>query len=65
MDEIMSMWLAKDGKYAVEGMPHVTKITRKPEGGRREDEVGGSRRHWLHHWSELDGMSLHAWPCVH
>ena len=32
VDEIMSMWLGKDGKYAVEGMPHVTKITRKPEG---------------------------------
>ena len=32
VDEIMSMWLGKDGKYSVEGLPHVTKITRKPEG---------------------------------
>ena len=32
VDEIMSMWLGKDGKYYVEGLPHVTKITRKPEG---------------------------------
>ena len=30
VDEVMSMWLGLDGDYAVEGLPHVTKIARKP-----------------------------------
>jgi hypothetical protein len=32
VDEVMSMWLGLDGDYAVEGLPHVTKIQRKPRG---------------------------------
>ena len=32
LDEVMSMWLGLDGDYAVEGLPHVTKIARKPRG---------------------------------
>jgi hypothetical protein len=32
IDEIMSMWLGLDGVYAVEGIPHLTKIARKPRG---------------------------------
>ena len=32
IDEIMSAWYGLDGAYAVEGLPHVTKIARKPEG---------------------------------
>jgi hypothetical protein len=32
VDEVMSMWLGLDGEYAVEGLPHVTKIQRKPRG---------------------------------
>lgn len=28
----MSSWLGLEGEYAVEGMPHVTKIARKPKG---------------------------------
>ncbi len=32
VDECMSAWRGKNGKYCVEGMPHVTKIIRKPEG---------------------------------
>ena len=32
VDEVMSMWLGLDGQYAVEGLPHVTKIQRKPRG---------------------------------
>ena len=57
------MWLGNDGKYAVEGMCQVTKITSKPEGGRGGDEGSGRRRHWLHHLSGPDGRGLHTWPC--
>jgi hypothetical protein len=32
VDECMSAWRGRSGKYCVEGMPHVTKIPRKPEG---------------------------------
>ena len=32
IDECMSAWRGSDGKYVVDGMPHVTKIMRKPEG---------------------------------
>jgi len=32
VDESMSMWLGQDGDWTVEGMPHVTKIIRKPRG---------------------------------
>ena len=32
VDECMSAWRGQNGKYCVEGMPHVTKIIRKPEG---------------------------------
>jgi hypothetical protein len=32
VDELMSMWYGLDGKYALEGAPHVTKIQRKPRG---------------------------------
>jgi hypothetical protein len=32
VDEVMSMWYGLDGDYAVEGLPHVTKIARKPRG---------------------------------
>ena len=32
VDEIMSSWRGAEGKYSAEGLPHVTKIARKPEG---------------------------------
>jgi hypothetical protein len=32
VDEVMSMWYGLDGKDAVEGLPHLTKIIRKPRG---------------------------------
>jgi hypothetical protein len=32
VDEVMSMWLGLDSEYAVEGLPHLTKIARKPRG---------------------------------
>jgi len=32
VDEVMSMWLGLDGNYAVEGIPHLTKIAHKPRG---------------------------------
>jgi hypothetical protein len=32
IDESMSMWKGSDGNYVADGMPHVTKIQRKPEG---------------------------------
>lgn len=32
VDEVMSMWLGLDSEYAVEGIPHLTKIIRKPRG---------------------------------
>ena len=28
----MSAWMGSDGEYVAEGMPHTTKIARKPEG---------------------------------
>jgi hypothetical protein len=28
----MSMWKGQDGAYSTDGLPHVTKIARKPEG---------------------------------
>jgi hypothetical protein len=31
-DESMSAWRGRDGKFDSEGMPHVTKIVRKPKG---------------------------------
>ena len=32
MDESISAWRGKDGNYYSDGMPHVTKIKRKPKG---------------------------------
>eukprot|EP00731_Ephydatia_muelleri_P012969 Em0007g279a len=32
VDECMSAWKGSDGEYVAEGMPHKTKIARKPEG---------------------------------
>ena len=32
VDECMSAWKGPDGEYVAEGMPHKTKIARKPEG---------------------------------
>ena len=32
VDEVMSAWRGAEGKYSAEGLPHVTKIARKPEG---------------------------------
>ena len=32
IDECMLWWLGKDGKWTIVGMPHVTKIIRKPRG---------------------------------
>lgn len=32
VDESMSLWLGADGKHQSHGMPHVTKIKRKPRG---------------------------------
>ena len=32
MDESLSAWRGKDGNYCSDGMPHVTKIKRKPKG---------------------------------
>ena len=32
VDEPMSSWRGKDGNYCSDGMPHVTKIERKPKG---------------------------------
>ena len=32
MDESISAWRGKDGNYCSDGMPHVTKIKRKPKG---------------------------------
>lgn len=32
VDELMSMWYGRDGEYSTEGLPHVTKIKRKPRG---------------------------------
>ena len=32
VDECMSAWRGLDGKYSADGLPHVTKIRRKPEG---------------------------------
>ena len=32
VDEIMSAWRGAEGKYSADGLPHVTKIARKPEG---------------------------------
>lgn len=32
VDEVMSAWKGLDSAYASEGLPHVTKIQRKPEG---------------------------------
>ena len=32
VDEIMSAWRGAEGEYSADGLPHVTKIARKPEG---------------------------------
>ncbi len=32
VDEIMSRWLGLESQHAAEGLPHATKIARKPEG---------------------------------
>jgi hypothetical protein len=32
VDEIMSMWHGLEAQYSAEGLPHTTKIKRKPEG---------------------------------
>ena len=32
IDEIMSAWYGLDGAYAIEGLPDITRIARKPEG---------------------------------
>ena len=32
VDESMSAWRGKDGNFCSDGMPHVTKIERKPKG---------------------------------
>ena len=32
VDESMSAWRGKDGNFCSDGMPHVTKIARKPKG---------------------------------
>jgi hypothetical protein len=32
VDESVSSWRGRDGNYCSDGMPHVTKISRKPEG---------------------------------
>ena len=32
IDESISLWRGKDGNYCSDGMPHVTKIERKPKG---------------------------------
>ena len=32
IDEYMCSWKGSDGKYVVNGMPHITKIKRKPKG---------------------------------
>ena len=32
IDEVMSAWKGQDGQYCANGLPHVTKIIRKPEG---------------------------------
>lgn len=32
VDEIMSMWLGLESTYSTNGLPHTTKIARKPRG---------------------------------
>ena len=32
VDECMSSWTGSEAEYVAEGMPHKTKIVRKPEG---------------------------------
>ena len=32
VDESMSAWRGKDGNFCSDGLPHVTKIKRKPKG---------------------------------
>ncbi len=32
VDESFSMWEGKDGRFRVDGLPHVSKIPRKPRG---------------------------------
>jgi hypothetical protein len=46
VDEVMSMWFGLDGDNAVEGLPHVTKIQRKPRGIGAELKVAADGREY-------------------